>query len=75
MVITFRSTHEALRAEKVLRSAGLKVTVMPTPKSIKADCGIALRVGASEADASKASLEQAGLGSAGFHNYEGLDVS
>jgi len=43
-VLTFANTHTAIFAEKALLQAGYSVGVMPLPSSIKAGCGIALRV-------------------------------
>ncbi|MDQ7095296.1 DUF3343 domain-containing protein [Desulfosporosinus sp. PR] len=43
-ILTFANTHAAIFAEKALLQAGYQVGVMPLPSSIKAGCGIALRV-------------------------------
>lgn len=43
-IITFPNTHMAILAEKSLLQGGFSVGVMPVPSSIKAGCGIALRV-------------------------------
>ena len=41
-VILFDSTHDAIRAEKVLKKE-LPVTLMPVPRQFSATCGISLR--------------------------------
>ena len=41
--IVFPSTHEAMRAEKILQSYGTVFTIVPTPRSITASCGISVR--------------------------------
>jgi len=41
-VILFKSSHDAIRADKLLRDI-LPVTLMPTPRRFSASCGIALR--------------------------------
>lgn len=43
-ILTFANTHASIFAEKALLQAGYPVRVMPLPSSIKAGCGIALRV-------------------------------
>lgn len=43
-ILTFANTHAAIFAERALLQAGFPVGVMPVPSSIKAGCGIALRV-------------------------------
>ena len=44
LVILFKSTHHAVRAEKVAKEAGFKVRTIPTPRHISSDCGIVLRI-------------------------------
>jgi len=41
-VILFSSSHDAIRAEKLLHQV-LPVTLIPTPRRFSASCGIALR--------------------------------
>jgi hypothetical protein len=41
-VITFPSTHYALKAEKVLKKHCLEVKPVPVARHISSDCGIAL---------------------------------
>jgi len=43
-VLTFDNTNMAVKAEKVLLQAGLKISVMPIVPQISVGCGIALRV-------------------------------
>jgi uncharacterized SAM-binding protein YcdF (DUF218 family) len=42
-VVTFEATSHALRAEKVLKKAGLKVYAIPTPRHLSSNCGIAFK--------------------------------
>ena len=42
-VVLFHSTAHAIRAERVLQRAGLKVKMIPTPRQLSSDCGMALR--------------------------------
>ena len=41
--IVFPSTHEAIRAEKILQNQGAIFTIVPTPRSITTSCGISVR--------------------------------
>jgi hypothetical protein len=43
-VLGFASTHDALDAEAFLGDVGIEVVPIPTPKTIGAGCGIALRL-------------------------------
>ncbi|MHB0977034.1 MAG: DUF3343 domain-containing protein [Candidatus Aquicultorales bacterium] len=42
-IITFPSTHAALKAERALADAEVPAVTIPVPRWITADCGIAIR--------------------------------
>lgn len=42
-IISFNSTHNAIRTEKLLAENNIKVTTLPTPREISASCGISIR--------------------------------
>ena len=42
-VVLFHSTAHAIRAEKVLDEAGFQIKMIPTPRQLSSDCGMALR--------------------------------
>lgn len=42
-VVLFHSTSHAIRAEKVLVGVGLSIKMIPTPRQLSSDCGMALR--------------------------------
>jgi hypothetical protein len=42
-IITFFTVHQALRAEKALMEAGFRITIIPVPREISSDCGVALK--------------------------------
>lgn len=39
----FNSTHRVLKAEGLLKTKGLPVILIPAPRAVQADCGLALR--------------------------------
>ena len=41
-VALFYTTSSAIRAEKLLKRAGLAVKLVPTPRQFSSDCGVAL---------------------------------
>ncbi len=61
VVFGFETTHDALTAESVLASAGVLLTVMPTPKILGALCGISLRVAEDDAPDTERRLTEAGI--------------
>ena len=42
-VVTFFGSHHALRAEKVIKDSGRPVAIIPGPREISPNCGVALR--------------------------------
>lgn len=43
-VATFHSTHSVLKAERILKDAGLdKVRLVPVPSQVSSDCGVTVR--------------------------------
>ena len=61
MVLGFPSTHDALDAESLLGDLGIEVVPIPTPKSIGALCGIALRLAPADEERAVAYLQSAGI--------------
>jgi len=43
-LITFFASHHAIRGEKVLRAGGLETELVPGPKELSPNCGVALRI-------------------------------
>lgn len=42
-VVTFFGSHHALRAEKVIKESGRPAALIPGPREISPNCGVALR--------------------------------
>ena len=67
VVLAFASTHAAMAAEDALRLAGIALQVVPLPAWIAADCGLALRLDASDAGRAEEELLRRGIQVRGFH--------
>lgn len=65
IVITFETTNYAILAERIIIKNNIHVMVMPLPPSIKAGCGICLRI---EPD----SIEEIKLVLEGTVEYNGM---
>ena len=50
-VVTFHSTHQAILAEKKLRSIEVQFDMIPTPRQISAGCGLSLELQSQDAAA------------------------
>ena len=52
-VFLFESVHRVMRAEKLLKEKGIKMDLIPVPREISSDCGVAIELSAdSEKEAS-----------------------
>jgi hypothetical protein len=65
--VLFASTSAAIRAEKVLLAVGLTVKLIPTPRQLSSDCGLALRFAWGDADIVHAKLGEAQIGADGIY--------
>lgn len=61
VVLGFHTTHDALEAEALLLDLGFDVVPIPSPKSIGALCGIALRLDPGDATRAGTYLERASI--------------
>jgi hypothetical protein len=69
LIITFPSVWHAFRAEKVLKTAGIKFLLIPVPRELSSSCqGLAARVDSADIektlallDAEKISMEKRGV--------------
>ncbi len=67
-VVLFYATSSALRAEKTLAKAGLAAKLIPTPRELSSDCGVALRFDGNQAERVRGLLESAHVEVAGIHS-------
>jgi hypothetical protein len=45
-VFIFSSIHQVMRAEKLLKGKGIKIDLIPVPREISSDCGVAIELSA-----------------------------
>ncbi len=69
-VVLFYTTSAALKAEKALKAAGLEIKLIPTPRQLSSDCGMALRFDWPQAQAVEQALEAAAVEHAGVRKLE-----
>jgi hypothetical protein len=43
LLAVFNSAHRVMKAESVLKAAGLPILLIPAPRQLQTDCGLALR--------------------------------
>jgi hypothetical protein len=55
-ILTFPSTHFALRAERAAKEAGIPVRMIPVPRRLSADCNIGMEAPVEQEDQLRALL-------------------
>jgi putative Se/S carrier protein len=60
-VAIFNSVHRVMEAERLLKDKKLKIMVIPAPRELAADCGLALRYPEELKAEVEGTLVQAGL--------------
>jgi hypothetical protein len=68
-LISFFASHHAIRAETVLKRSGLSAQLIPGPKELSPNCGVALRFFYADRDHVLAVLADKGVRIDGVHLY------
>jgi hypothetical protein len=66
-VVLFHTNAAGMRAEKTLAGSGVSVKLVPTPRELSSDCGIALRFDWGDAELVRAMLENFSVPFAGIY--------
>jgi hypothetical protein len=70
-VVLFYSSSSAMQAEAVLTRATIAAKLVPTPRQLSSDCGVALRFDWSQNDRVAELLNRARVEIAGIHPMPG----
>ena len=60
-VAIFNSVHRVMEAERLLKDKKLKMLLIPAPRELAADCGLAIRYAEDVRNEVEAALSEAGL--------------
>ncbi|HIE29817.1 TPA: DUF3343 domain-containing protein [Candidatus Poribacteria bacterium] len=66
-VVLFHSTQAAIKAEKILKEAEIKIKLIPVPRHLSSDCGICLRFEVDDVLAVKSTLASKNVQTARIH--------
>lgn len=61
LVAIFNNIHRVMKAEKVLKEKRLNMLLIPAPRTLKSDCGLAVRYDEADRAAIEGALREAGL--------------
>jgi hypothetical protein len=60
-VAIFNSVHKVMKAEKILKKEAIPMLLIPAPRSLSSDCGLAIRYGAADRPQLESLLSAASL--------------
>lgn len=61
LILIFRGTHQVLSAEKRLKGGRVPVRLIPVPRRLTSDCGLAIRIPLGQRDRAREILLRARL--------------
>jgi len=61
LILIFRGTHQVLSAEMHLKGAGVPMRLIPVPRRLSSDCGLAIRIFPPDRGAARKVLSRAGI--------------
>lgn len=72
-VAIFHSIHKVLKAEKLLKQAKVPFLLIPVPRQLTSDCGLALRFTPETSEKLLSHLQEANLPPVELHQRQGDD--
>lgn len=61
LILIFRGTHQVLSAEKRLKGGSVPVRLIPVPRRLTSDCGLAIRIPLGQREHAREILSRARL--------------
>jgi hypothetical protein len=61
VVLIFQGTHQVMSAEKYLKKSGVPMRLIPVPRKLTSDCGLAIRIFFPDRDRAKEILSESGI--------------
>ena len=71
LVAIFHSIHRVMQAEKLLKQQGADILLIPVPRQLTSDCGLAIRYPETERARVESALAEAGLAPAETYRRQG----
>ncbi|KIH78243.1 Protein of unknown function [Geoalkalibacter ferrihydriticus] len=73
IVAIFHGIHRVMKAEKILKEAGAEILLIPTPRELSSDCGLAIRFVPAERERVLKVLAEADLNPVELYRRSGRD--
>lgn len=72
-LLTFGSTHRALKGEEILKVAGLSFRLIPAPKALVRFCALVISIESDDLETIREALAEGGLKIKKIYREEGSD--
>lgn len=72
-IVSFNSTHHAIRTDKLISEQNIKAVTLPTPREITASCGISIRFNYCDLEKIESILEDNKVEYRGIYNIKKLE--
>jgi hypothetical protein len=69
-VLLFESIHQVMRAEKFLKAKGFPIDLVPVPREISSDCGVAIELPWEEKEKVELKLVEGHISFLGFYSKD-----
>ena len=69
-VISFNSTHHAIKGEKLFKEHNLNIKMMPTPREITASCGLSIRFEEEDLEEVQSTIDSSDLSIKGIYEMK-----
>jgi hypothetical protein len=67
VILIFRGTHQVMSAEKNLKKAGVPMRLIPVPRRLASDCGLAIRISPPDRARARKALSRARISPRSVH--------
>jgi hypothetical protein len=68
-IVTFNSTHHAIKGESAFKSSNMAFKTIPTPREITLSCGLSIRFDLNDLEKVKNLVEDGDLSIKGIYKY------
>ncbi len=66
-VIVFETTHHAIAASRFLKGENYKIDIIPTPRKITNNCGLAIKLAEEDLEEIKKAMKASDIKNEGIH--------
>jgi hypothetical protein len=73
LLAVFNSAHRVMKAENLLKAKSMNILLIPAPRQLQTDCGLAIRFSIEDREAVMSILEESGILPEFLSSYTGTE--